>query len=132
MKEKVLVVDDDQAIRDMMNDVLGNDRFEVFLAEGAQDAMTVITEEHDLTCVFLDLKLFGSNGIELCRAIRKRSPLSILYAMTGWSGLFEIEECREAGFDDYFPKPVQQDTIFQAIDEAIKKRARWKAIRNRF
>lgn len=131
MKEKILIVDDEQTMREMMQEVLDNGRYEVFLAEGAEDALSIAKNE-DLACVFLDLKLFGMNGIELCRAIRQLRPLSILYAMTGWSGLFEVEECREAGFDDYFPKPLQIETIFKAVDDAIDKRKRWKSIRTAF
>jgi len=130
VKEKILIVDDEQTVREMMYEALGDGNYDVLLAEGAEDALT-IAEKEDLTCVFLDLKLFGTNGIELCRTIRKIRPLSIIYAMTGWSGLFEIEECREAGFDDYFPKPLNLETIFKAVEEAIEKRDRWLAVRNR-
>ncbi|MCX7982157.1 MAG: response regulator [Syntrophales bacterium] len=131
MKEKILIVDDEQTVREIMKDALDDDRYEVFLAEGAHDAISIAKKE-DIACAFLDLKLFGTNGIELCRELRSIRPLSILYAMTGWSGLFEIEECREAGFDDYFPKPLQVETIYKAVEEALEKRGRWKSIRTAF
>ncbi|HOJ52753.1 MAG TPA: response regulator [Syntrophales bacterium] len=131
MKDKILIVDDEQTVRETMREALDNGTYEIFLAEGAEDALSIV-EKEDLACVFLDLKLFGTNGIELCRTIRQMRPLSILYAMTGWSGLFEIEECREAGFDDYFPKPLTLDVIFKAVDEAIDKRKRWKSVRSAF
>jgi len=86
MKEKILVVDDEQTLREMMYHTLEDEHYEVLLAAGARDVMDILSAGQDITCVFLDLKLFGSNGIELCRAIRKRCPLSIIYAMTGWSG----------------------------------------------
>jgi len=66
------------------------------------------------------------NGIELCRQIKKDKPVSIIYAITGWTGLFEVEECREAGFDDYFTKPFQLDVLFKAVDDAFEKLDRWK------
>ena len=46
--------------------------------------------------------------------------------MTGWSGLFEVEECREAGFDDYFTKPLKLDDIYKSVEDAMQKKARWK------
>lgn len=131
MREKILIVDDEEAVRETMQEALDNGRYEVFLAQGAEDAISIAKKE-DITCAFLDLKLFGTNGIELCREIRRIRPLSILYAMTGWSGLFEVEECREAGFDDYFPKPLHIETVFKAVDEAIDKRNRWKSVRTAF
>jgi DNA-binding response OmpR family regulator len=72
------------------------------------------------------LKLFGMNGIELCRKIRQGRPLAIIYAMTGWGALFEVEECREAGFDDYFIKPMDTDMILRAIADAFAKIERWQ------
>jgi len=94
------------------------------LADGAAEALSQVNI-NDFTVIFLDLKLFGMNGIDLCRAIRKLKPLTILYAMTGWAGLFEIEECREAGFDDFFTKPIKVDILVQAVEDAFEKHQRW-------
>ncbi len=124
MAKKVLVVDDERPMREMMEDILGDMDCEVLLADGAEEALTQV-KNHDFTVIFLDLKLFGMNGIDLCRAIRKLKPLTILYAMTGWAGLFEIEECREAGFDDFFTKPIKVDILVQAVEDAFKRHERW-------
>ncbi len=120
----VLVVDDEQPMREMMSNILADMDCEVFLAEGAADALAQVKQQ-DFAVIFLDLKLFGMNGIDLCRAIRKLKPLTILYAMTGWADLFEIEECREAGFDDFFSKPIKVEILIQAVEEAFKKQQRW-------
>lgn len=130
MAGKILVVDDEASMRDMMQQILGDGGHDVLVADGAENALELIDRE-EIAVVLLDLKLFGMNGIELCKAIRKKKPLSILYAMTGWTGLFEIEECREAGFDDYFTKPLKIDAIYRAIDEALEKRSRWKKVYSR-
>ena len=127
MGEKVLVVDDEVSMRDMMYQALGDGGYAVLLADGSEKSLHLIDNEN-IAAVFLDLKLFGMNGIELCKEIRTRKPLIIMYAMTGWTGLFEIEECREAGFDDYFTKPLKLDTIYKAIDEALEKRSRWRRL----
>jgi FixJ family two-component response regulator len=76
--------------------------------------------------IFLDLRLFGTNGLELGRQIRREKPLSILFAITGWAGLFEVEECREAGFDDFFIKPVQFDMLQKAVEDAFDRVDRWR------
>jgi DNA-binding NtrC family response regulator len=127
MGEKVLVVDDEVSMRDMMYDALGDGGYDVLLADGSEKALNMV-ESEEVAVVFLDLKLFGMNGIELCKEIRKRRPMIILYAMTGWSGLFEVEECREAGFDDYFKKPLKIDTIYKSVEEAMEKRSRWRKV----
>ena len=125
MEKKILIVDDEISVRNLFEDVFSDTGYDVRQAENAEKALDILKEEY-IDVIFLDLKLFGMNGIELCRQIRKSKPVSIIYAITGWSTLFEIEECREAGFDDYFKKPVDIDTISKAADDAFEKLNRWK------
>jgi DNA-binding response OmpR family regulator len=125
MEKKILVVDDDGSIRDVFQTAFTDSGCNVFLAENAEQALRVL-EEHDIELIFLDLKLFGMNGIDLCRQIKKKNSISVIYAMTGWTGLFEVLECREAGFDDYFTKPIPLDLLSKAVDDAFEKLSRWK------
>jgi DNA-binding response OmpR family regulator len=125
MKDKVLIVDDEMSIRSLFEEVLSEAGYDVHLAENGELALDILKQE-EIGVIFLDLRLFGMNGIELCRNIRKTNPVSMIYAMTGWAALFEIEECREAGFDDYFTKPVSPETLSKAVEDAFEKLNRWK------
>lgn len=125
MKRKLLIVDDEVSIRDLFQSSFSDIDQEVHMAENGEQALTLL-KQHDIDLIFLDLKLFGMNGIELCRQIKKNKPISIIYAITGWMGLFEVEECREAGFDDYFTKPAQIDILSKAVEDAFEKLDRWK------
>jgi CheY-like chemotaxis protein len=125
MERKLLVVDDEMSIRDLCQSAFGEAGYEVYLAENGEQALQIL-QTNAIDLIFLDLRLFGMNGIELCRQIKKNNPVSIIYAITGWSGLFEIEECREAGFDDYFTKPLSLDRLFSAVEDAFEKLDRWK------
>jgi len=125
MKDRILVVDDDEIIREFFQAAFTDAGYEIVLAEDGEEALEIM-KEHDIHVVFLDLKLFGMNGIDLCRQIRAFKPLAIIYAMTGWGYLYEIEECREAGFDDFFRKPVSMDIIFKAVKDAFEKLTRWR------
>jgi len=125
MDRKILVVDDEVAIREWLAEAFTIQGYEPYVAENAQEAMQILQRE-DIYVVVLDLKLFGMNGIELCKKIRQNRPLAIIYAMTGWGALFEVEECREAGFDDFFTKPMDTDMILQAVADAFAKIERWR------
>ena len=125
MKGKILVVDDEASVRELFSDVFTEADYKVITAEGGAEALKILQLE-DADVIFLDLKLFGMNGIELCRQIRQTKPVSIIYAMTGWSPLFEIAECREAGFDDYFEKPLDMDMLLNLVAEAFARLKRWK------
>ena len=50
----------------------------------------------------------------------------MIYAMTGWSALFEVAECREAGFDDYFEKPLDMEMILVLVGQAFERLERWE------
>ncbi len=125
LEKTLLVVDDEPSLRDFFRDLLEDAGYRVLTAEGAADALEIL-ERESVGVLILDLNLFGMNGIELGRKIRRERPLCVLYAMTGWTGLFEVEECREAGFDDFFAKPVSVDLLLRVVEDAFEKLARWR------
>lgn len=124
-KGKILIVDDEASVRDLFNEVFTGAGYEVIMADGGKEALALL-KIHDADVIFLDLKLFGMNGIELCRQIRKTKPISMIYAITGWAALFEIDECREAGFDDYFEKPLDMGMLLSLAEQAFARLERWK------
>lgn len=125
MKRKILIVDDEASVRELFSGVFTDENYQVITAEDGNQALAILKED-DIDVIFLDLKLFGMNGIDLCRQIRETKPVSIIFAITGWAPLFEIEECRQAGFDDYFEKPLDMDILLDVVADAFKKLDRWK------
>ncbi|MCD6138148.1 MAG: response regulator [Deltaproteobacteria bacterium] len=125
MMKKLLVVDDEIAIRNMFQETLRRAGYTVRLAESGEKALEIL-EKENIQVIFLDLKLPGMNGVDLCRRIRKDKPIAVLYAVTGYASLFDLAECREAGFDDYFIKPVDIEVISKAAQDAFEKLYRWK------
>jgi CheY-like chemotaxis protein len=125
LKGKILVVDDESSVRDLFDSVFTEAGCEVIAAADGKQALAILKIQ-GIDVIFLDLKLFGMNGIELCRQIRKTNPVAMIYAMTGWAALFEIDECREAGFDDYFEKPLDMEMLLSEVDQAFTKLDRWK------
>jgi DNA-binding response OmpR family regulator len=85
INKKIMVVDDERSIRDLFDSAFTEAGYEVILAENGETALELFTQQ-EIELVFLDLKLFGMNGIELCRQMRKSRPIAIIYAITGWSG----------------------------------------------
>ena len=124
-EKKILVVDDEQQIRDVYSQAFTKAGYTVQTAESAEEALGILEHER-YWVMFLDLNLPGMNGVDLCRQVKKDYPLAIAYAVTGYASLFEISNCREAGFDDYFAKPVNLSILLEAAEDAFKKLARWK------
>jgi len=125
MLQKILVVDDEKMIRDMLEKALTREGYTVRTAESAEEALELLQED-PIQVMFLDLKLPGMNGVELCRQSRKESPMTIIYAATGYASMFELADCRDAGFEDYFTKPVDLKTLFKAASDAFDKIERWQ------
>jgi len=125
-EKKVLVVDDEEKIRDIFEQAFSKAGYIVRLAESAEEALEILKDER-IQVMFLDLNLSGMNGVELCKQIRKDLPMAIIHAVTGYSRpLFEFSDCRDAGFDVCFNKPVKLAVLLEAAEEAFKKLDAWK------
>lgn len=123
-KRQILVVDDETAIRDIFENALGQAGYPVVLAGSAEEALEVL-KKTNIHIMFIDLKLPGMSGIELCEEIRKTNHVPIIYAMTGNVGLFELSDCRRNGFDDHFPKPFSVKLIVKLAEDASERLERW-------
>ena len=124
-EKRILVVDDEKQIRDIYSQAFTRAGYEVTTAESAEEALEIFKKEQ-FWVLFLDLNLPGMNGVDLCREIRKQYPMSIAYAVTGYASLFELSDCRDAGFEDYFTKPASLSDLLEAAEHAFKKLARWR------
>ncbi len=125
MEKNILIVDDEKFIRDMLEQAFSKEGYIIRSAESAEEALEILKDEK-FQVMFLDLNLPRMNGVELCKQIRKDIPIGIIYAVTGYASLFELADCREAGFDDYFTKPVKLEMLFKAAQDAFEKIDRWK------
>jgi DNA-binding response OmpR family regulator len=119
------MVDDDPVILDMYLRSFKRAGYRVLAADTAEEALEVMRET-PAGVLFLDLNLPLMNGIELCRRIRKDWPMSILFAVTGYASSYDMVDCRDAGFEDYFTKPVKLSELQKAAKQAFEKLERWK------
>jgi two-component system response regulator MtrA len=105
MKPRVLVVDDDSALAEMLGIVLRSDGFEpAFVADGAHALQMFHESKPDI--VLLDLMLPGVSGLEVCRAIRAESGTPIIM-LTAKSDTVDVVLGLESGADDYVVKPFK-------------------------
>jgi CheY-like chemotaxis protein len=127
---RIMVVDDEAPIRNMYLKGFSRAGYSVYAAESAEEAIAMLP---DTACMvyFLDLCLPGMNGIELCRQIRKGWPMTICHAVTGYASLFQLNDCRQAGFEDYYLKPVSLANLLAAAKQAFAKIERWKIYSHR-
>ena len=104
----------------MLMDAFTLKGYKVVCASNAAEALAALTPE--IQVMFLDLKIPGGiSGLDLCKQIRKDHPAACIYAMTGHSSLFELADCRKAGFDDYFTKPTSLEMLYMAAEQAFDR-----------
>ncbi len=121
MTEKnILVVDDDKIILDILEGVFSRFGYAVRTAENAERALEILKEE-EIRVMFLDINMPRMNGLELCQKIRKKYPRSIIYALTGNGSLLNLFEYRQAGFDDFFRKPMDLGALCRAAEDGFLK-----------
>ena len=118
--KKILFVDDEVQILQLLKEAFSMKGYKVTVAESAEQALDILARE-SFPVMFLDLNLPDMNGIDLCRRIRKDKQIAIIYALTGYSNSFGLMECRAAGFDDIFLKPVGLKVLFKTVDDAFEK-----------
>ena len=124
-KRTILIVDDEKAIVSLLEQVFARAGYKVLSAASGEKALKIL-ENESVPVMFFDLNLPEMNGIELCRAVKKNMPMSIIFAVTGYASVFELAECLDAGFEDYFKKPVNISSLVDGAKAAFEKVERWK------
>jgi two-component system response regulator MtrA len=122
MSQRILVIEDDQSIAEIVGILLRAEGFEVsYCADGNQAMNAFQVVNPDL--VLLDLMLPGRDGVEICRAIRDTSGVPIVM-LTARSDTSDVVTGLEAGADDYIVKPIKNEELMARI------RARLRNIEN--
>ncbi|GAB3592927.1 DNA-binding response regulator MtrA [Corynebacterium faecale] len=119
MPQKILVVDDDPAISEMLTIVLSAEGFDtVAVTDGALAVETALREHPDL--ILLDLMLPGMNGIDICRSIRQDSAVPIIM-LTAKTDTVDVVLGLESGADDYVNKPFKAKELVARIRARLRR-----------
>ena len=119
MPIKLLVIDDDSAVTDLLSLLLKSQGFEVFATNNSAEGLTMIRElQPDL--VVLDLMMPEIDGWEVCRSVRQFSqvPIIILSALNDPSMIASV---LDAGADDYLTKPTPSRVLVAHINRLAKR-----------
>jgi len=118
--QKILVVDDEQNIRRMLNRVLSSEGFIVKEAINGLEALKRL-EEEDYSLVLLDLKMPGLNGIETLKKIRELDINLPIIMISAYGSISEAVEAMKLGALDYLTKPFDIEELKIIVERAIKQ-----------
>ena len=117
---KVFVIDDDQAMRDSLEFLLGAADFDVTLFESAQHFLDALANV-EFGCVVSDVRMPGIDGIELLQCLKaSRSTLPVVI-MTGHGDVPLAVEAMKLGAVDFLEKPFEDDHLIGMIEIALKQ-----------
>ncbi len=116
---RILIVDDDPAIRKFIRANLTARGYEVFLALDGEDGLRVIeTEMPDL--VLLDIMMPKIDGLEVCRRVREWSKIPIIM-LSARAGEMDKVKCLDCGADDYLTKPFSLRELLSRIKAVLRR-----------
>lgn len=125
MKEKILVVDDDRTISDLIKETLELSNFKVFAARSADNALEKI-ETIQPVLMILDLMLPGINGFELTRILKKDDKtknIPIILMSAKFTDTQSIVTGLSSGADDFLAKPFDVDILVARVKAILRRTA---------
>ncbi|HSK65237.1 MAG TPA: response regulator, partial [Pyrinomonadaceae bacterium] len=113
---RLLVVDDEDFVRELLRDILEGERCEVILAESGAEALSLFGQM-EFDGVFTDVGMPGMSGWELAREIRQRNTRIPIAVVTGWGEAVGSHEQKAAGVNWVVAKPFTADRIVELVRE---------------
>lgn len=117
-QEKVLVVDDELFVRELLFEFLSKEDYEVILAECGEKAVELIKSQQ-VEVALIDLKMPGIDGIETLKKIKEIDPHALSIIMTGYPTLESSIEALRCGAYDYMIKPFKLNELKSCIQKAL-------------
>ncbi|MFW6222281.1 MAG: response regulator [Bacteroidota bacterium] len=118
MKKKVLVAEDDPQSRKLMELILEESGYDFLLTRDGKEAVEKFSD-YKPDIVLTDLFMPNMNGIQTFLAIRQIDANVPVLAFTGACSDEDMEEAKQLGFDEFIPKPIEQDKLLEIFKKYL-------------
>jgi DNA-binding NtrC family response regulator len=118
--ERILVVDDELFVRELLLEFLSTQGYEVSLADSGEKALELIHAQ-PADIVLVDLKMPGMDGIETLKQIKKMAPDALAIVMTGYPTIESSIQALRQGACDYVVKPFKLNELNSSIEKALEE-----------
>jgi len=124
MKERVLIVEDDQDMREMLGEILGDAGYETISHSDAREALKLIKDKREmLDLVITDVRMPGVKGDEILFAVRDSRAEAPVIVITAFGSVEHAVEMVKAGAHQYITKPFQAGELLTAVEQALERTA---------
>ncbi len=119
--ERILVVDDEEQMRDLLVKVLERKGYQVSVCGNGADALAFL-EREPVDLVVTDVRMPGLSGMEALRAIKELNPEIVVIIMTAFGSIDQAVQAVKEGAYDYINKPFKIDEMLLTIEKALEER----------
>ncbi len=119
---RILIVDDEEVLRDVLDAVLRREGFEVVMASSGEEALSILDADENIDLMILDIMLPGISGIDTLRSVRISSPNLPVIVITAFSSIDGAIEAMKHGAFHYIPKPFKNEEVVITVTKALEQR----------
>ena len=119
-QRKVLIVDDEPDIREILNLLLSSNGYKVFSSSDGENAIRILKENPTIDLIILDIMMPHEDGVRVLRKIREFSTVPALF-LTAKIHENDKAEAYESGGDDYLTKPFSQNELLMKVNSLIRR-----------
>jgi two-component system, OmpR family, response regulator MprA len=118
---KILVVDDERAVRDSLRRALELEGYEIELAENGREALDRLDSGAEPDALVLDVLMPGVDGLEVCRTLRRKGSRLPVLMLTARTQVEDRVEGLDAGADDYLTKPFALEELLARVRALLRR-----------
>lgn len=121
MKPAILIVDDDAAVCELLQEVLNEHVFAVHVCHNGRDALTLAAEQPEIALVLLDMVLPDTNGLMVLQQLQRARPALPVVMLTGLGSESDVVVGLEMGADDYIAKPFNPRVVVARLKAVLRR-----------
>lgn len=118
MSRKILIVDDEEGIRESLKLIL-SDHYEIILTDGGEQALEVLGHARDIGVVLLDIKMRKVHGLDVLKEIKTKYPKVNVIMVTGYKSVETAAEAARLGASGYVVKPFKAEEILTIVQRNL-------------
>jgi DNA-binding NtrC family response regulator len=119
-KRKILVVDDEDALRTVLSGELVSEGYDVRTAADGDDAISHLQKE-SFDLILLDIKMPRMNGFEVLKSVKEKYPRTKVVMLTGFADLKNAIESKKLGAEDFVSKPYDLVDLLTTIERVLSE-----------
>jgi len=114
----ILIVDDEEAIREVIKEMLKDKANKIVTLESGSQALKLLSRSR-FDVILTDVNMPDMNGFQLIEYVKLTDPMVPIIIMTGYSSICDLRQAMAKGADEYIAKPVRKDVLEAAIDKVL-------------